>query len=275
MSSWNTYIAKRNHASFLTEMEESEGAAKAKMDLLKVSYYSFLLSDSVKNYYYRALPPLEVKRNTQLHIFHTKISNKFIMMQQDQQTEAFYSFIADHLFTLPPYTPCHRTHPLFSISSVDFTQCAFCCNKSRSNSACQFTLLAGNLKSLKERTEDWWDALKRKRYWRDGAKGSSARKASKVGRGRELHLSEGFPRWLTHVSAPLSTSAQRWISGQCCASGRKGGAGRTFPGQSQQSAACLSAPRKLQEHLHYSNNTACKNTLRAAPAALRCQDERD
>lgn len=44
-------------------------------------------------------------------------------MQQDQQTEAFHSFVADYLFTLPPYTLYHRTHPLFSVSTVDFVQC--------------------------------------------------------------------------------------------------------------------------------------------------------
>lgn len=246
------------------------------MDLLKVSYYSFLLPDSVKNSYHRALPPLEGKRNTQLHLFHTKTSGKFIMMQQ--QTEAFYSFVADYLFSLPPYTLCHRTHTLFSISSVDIVQC-FLLQQVQEQICLPIYPPCWQPEVLEGKNGRPMRCSEQKEQCKgtegDGAEGSGARKAGKVGRGRELHLSEGFTRWLTHVSAPLSSSALCWIRGQRCASGRKGGAGRTFPGQSQQSAACLSAPRKLQEHLQCSNNTACKNTLRAAPAALRCQDGRD
>lgn len=77
----------------------------------------FFFNNNIKSHsgpsYHSFLPPFEGRRNTQLQLSHTKISGKFILMQQDRQAEAFTlnSFVAGNLPSVPPPALLHTTFP--------------------------------------------------------------------------------------------------------------------------------------------------------------------
>lgn len=77
----------------------------------------FFFNNNIKSHsgpsYHSFLPPFEGRRSTQLQLSHTKISGKFILMQQDQQAEAFTlnSFVAGNLPSVPPPALLHTTFP--------------------------------------------------------------------------------------------------------------------------------------------------------------------
>lgn len=77
----------------------------------------FSFNNNIKSHsgpsYHSFLPPFEGRRSTQLQLSHTKISGKFILMQQDRQAEAFTlnSFVAGNLPSVPPPALLHTTFP--------------------------------------------------------------------------------------------------------------------------------------------------------------------
>lgn len=77
----------------------------------------FFFNNNIKSHsgpsYHSFLPPFEGRRSTQLQLSHTKISGKFILMQQDRQAEAFTlnSFVAGNLPSVPPPALLHTTFP--------------------------------------------------------------------------------------------------------------------------------------------------------------------